>query len=91
MREVPGIAVSLTRSLLRSGGASLRERISGLHTVVSSLASTLRDPRRDPSSDPVRRTRTLLRSDPARLEALEADVAREVDVIVASAMEDPVS
>jgi TPP-dependent pyruvate/acetoin dehydrogenase alpha subunit len=86
LREMPGIAVPLTRSFLRPSGASLRERISGLKTVVSGVLSTLRDPRRDPEKDPLRRTRKALCADPSRLLALEEDVEKDVRGIIASAM-----
>lgn len=91
LREGPKIAAPLTRSLLHPSGAALRERMSGLHGVISSVSSTRRDPRRDPASDPVQKARAVLRADPARLQALEEDVARGVADVVATAVEDVAS
>jgi pyruvate dehydrogenase E1 component alpha subunit len=85
LREMPRIAIPLTRSFLRRGGAALRERIDGLEVVMSAVLSTLRDPRRDRTSDPVSRARARLESEPARLHVLEEETAREVGSIVASA------
>jgi len=36
-----------------TSGASLRERVAALKSVLSAFLLTLRDPRRDPDSDPV--------------------------------------
>jgi acetoin:2,6-dichlorophenolindophenol oxidoreductase subunit alpha len=91
LREGPKIAAPLTRSLLHPSGAALRERMSGLHGVISSVSSTRRDPRRDRASDPVQKARAVLRADPARLQALEEDVARGVADVVATAVEDVAS
>lgn len=86
LREMPGIAVPLTQSLLRGGGAALRDRIEGLKTVVAAVLSTMRDPRRDSENDPLGRLRSLLVSEPARLRELEDRIETEVDSILASAL-----
>ena len=91
LREMPKITIPLTQSFLRTSGASLRERVSGLKSVLSAVLSTLRDPRRDPDSDPVRRTRSVLQSDRTRLQALEDDTEREAGNIIALAMEEMVA
>jgi TPP-dependent pyruvate/acetoin dehydrogenase alpha subunit len=91
LREMPRIAIALTEAFLHPAGAPLRERITGLKAVISAVVSTLRDARRDPVSDPVRRTRVALHSDLARLQALEDDTEREVDIIISSAMEEVAS
>ena len=87
LREMPKISIPLTQSFLNKTGASLRERVGGLKSVLSAVLSTLRDQRRDPDSDPVRRARRDLQSDKKRLQALENDIEREVRNIVTLAME----
>jgi len=91
LREMPKITIPLTQSILRTSGASLRERVSGLKSVLSAVLSTLRDPRRNPDSDPVWRTRSTLQSDRTRLQALEDDTEREVANIITLAMEEIVA
>ncbi|MGB5747610.1 MAG: thiamine pyrophosphate-dependent dehydrogenase E1 component subunit alpha, partial [Desulfobacterales bacterium] len=91
LREMPKIAVPLTQSFLHTSGASWGERAVGLKSVLSAVLSTLRDPRKDPDNDPVKRTRDALQSDNIRLQALEDEAEREVENIIASAMEDKMS
>ncbi|HQT94331.1 MAG TPA: thiamine pyrophosphate-dependent dehydrogenase E1 component subunit alpha [Thermoanaerobaculaceae bacterium] len=86
LREAPKIAIPLAGSFLRRGGAPARERVAGLMAVISSVLATMRDPRREPSGDPIRKARTRLRSDLARLRALEDEAEREVKAVVAAAM-----
>jgi pyruvate dehydrogenase E1 component alpha subunit len=85
LREMPEIAVPLTQSFLRPGGAALRERLAGLKTVLAAVLSTLRDPRRDSAKDPVRRLRTTLQSDPVHLQLLEDQAEKEIGIALASA------
>ena len=86
IREIPGMAVPLTRSLLRPGGADWRERLDGLKSVLGAVLSTLRDPRRDAANDPIRRTRALLRSDPAGLKDIEEQAEAEMSRVVEAAL-----
>lgn len=86
LKEMPEIAVPLTQSFLHPGGATLRERLAGLKTVLAAVLSMLRDPRRDPANDPVRLLRTTLQSDQARLQELEGQVEQEIGDAVASAL-----
>ena len=86
IREMPGIAVPLTRSFLRPGGADMRERVAGLKEVLAAVLLTLRDPRRDSTNDPVRRARDTLLSDPARLQELEEQIEQEMGRVLASAL-----
>jgi acetoin:2,6-dichlorophenolindophenol oxidoreductase subunit alpha len=87
LRELPRVAVPLTRSFLRPGGATLRGRLAGLSVVGGALGSTARDPRRDPANDPLGRARVVLqREDPARLQRLEDSVAAETRRVVESAL-----
>jgi hypothetical protein len=86
LREMPRIAVPLTRSFLRRGGTAWGERVAGLKQVLVAGPSIQRDPRRDPASDPIRRARNTLRSDPARLKEVEDQVQEEIDRVVASAL-----
>lgn len=84
--EIPEMAVPLTRSFLRPGGAAWRERLAGVKSVLGAVLSTLRDPRRDVANDPVRRTRTLLQSDPARLQEIEEQAKKEMSRVIETAM-----
>ncbi|MBM3293007.1 MAG: thiamine pyrophosphate-dependent dehydrogenase E1 component subunit alpha [Candidatus Aminicenantes bacterium] len=87
-KEMPKISIPLIRSLLRRGGAGLRERLSGMKTVLGAVQSTRRDPRRDRDNDPVRRARMALPSDAARLQELESQVEKEIHDALASALEE---
>jgi hypothetical protein len=91
LREMPKITIPLTQSFLCTSGAPFRERVVGLKSVLSAVLKTLRDPRKDPDSDPVRRTRSALQSDGARLKTLEDDTEREMGHIIALAMEEKVA
>jgi len=91
LREMPKITIPLTHSFLRTSGAPWRERVAGLKSVISAVLSTLRDPRTDPDRDPVRRTRSALYSDKARLKALEDDIEREAGNIIALALKEVAS
>ena len=86
LREIPEIAVPLTRSFLRPGGASLGERLAGVKTVLGAALSALRDPRRDSANDPVRRARTTLQVDSLRLQELEDQVEEEIRRAVTSSL-----
>jgi pyruvate dehydrogenase E1 component alpha subunit len=86
LREMPEIAVSLTQSFVRRGGATLRERMAGLKTVIAAVLSTVRDPRRDPTNDPVPRARATLQSDPTRLQELEDQIEKEISSVLTSAL-----
>jgi TPP-dependent pyruvate/acetoin dehydrogenase alpha subunit len=86
LRALPEVAVPLTYSFLRPGGATLRERLAGLNTVLASVLSTLRDPRRDSANDPVQRARNTLLSDQARLRELEDRIGKEMSHLLASAL-----
>jgi pyruvate dehydrogenase E1 component alpha subunit len=86
LREMPAIAVPLTKSFLRPGGATLRERIAGLKIVFAAMLSTMRDPRQDAANDPVRRLRAALQSDSARLQELEDQIEKEMGDVIESAL-----
>ncbi len=86
IREMPEVAFPLTKSFLRLGGASLRERLSGVKSIITSVLSTLRDPRRDPTNDPLSRARATLFSDPPRLQELEDQLENEINNVLASAL-----
>jgi len=86
LREMPGIAIPLTLSFLHPGGAALHERLAGLKAVLAAVLATLRDPRRDSANDPVRRARTTLQSDAARLEELEEQVEKELSNVLSTVL-----
>ena len=86
LKEMPKIAVGLTKSVLRLDGASLRERMTGLKTVMASVISTLRDPRRDPMNEPLAHTRSTLQSDPARLKELEDQLGKDINNVLTTVL-----
>lgn len=86
LREMSRIAVPLTRSFLRRGGAPLRERVVGLRIVITAVLATLRDPRRQKTNDPVFNSRALLQSDPNRLRELEDTIQQEIDAALSTAL-----
>jgi TPP-dependent pyruvate/acetoin dehydrogenase alpha subunit len=88
LKELPGITIPLAQSLVHSGGGTLGERLAGLRIVIGSLLTMLRDPRVDSSNDPVKRTRSILKSDPSRLHELERAIEREIDNIAESALQE---
>lgn len=86
LREMPEIAVPLTRSFLRLGGAALHERMAGMKDVLTAVLSTLRDSHGDSANDPVRRARKTLLSDPERLQELEDQIEQEISHVLASSL-----
>jgi TPP-dependent pyruvate/acetoin dehydrogenase alpha subunit len=88
LREMPPIAGPLIASTLRSGGAVFRERLAGVRIVLAGILDALRDPRQEASNDPVRRARTLLASEPERLQELEGAVREEIDALVTNALQE---
>jgi len=84
LREVPKVAVPLTRSFLHPRGAAFGERLAGLKIILAAVLSILRDPRRDSANDPVKRVRTILHPDSERLQELEDQVEEEVNNTLAS-------
>jgi pyruvate dehydrogenase E1 component alpha subunit len=86
LREMPDIALPLTRSILRPRGGALRERATGLKKVLSAVFSTLRDPRRDSANDPIQHARKTLLSYPVRLNDFEDQIKQEISDVFASAL-----
>lgn len=86
LKEMPKIAVPLTKSFLRIGGASLGERLAGMKSVMSSVITALRDPRRDPNNDPLTRARAILQSDPAKLKELEDQMEKDINNILTNVL-----
>jgi len=88
LKEMSGMAMPLTRSLLGRGGGSLRERTAGLKEVLSAVRSALRDARRDEDNDPIRRARQPLETEPERLKDLEDRIEGEVGEVLETALEE---
>lgn len=86
LKEMPEIAIPLTKSFFHPGGATLSERLAGLKTVMAAVLATLRDPRRDPANDPVAHARVTLQSNPARLQELEGQIEKDMDLVLSSAL-----
>jgi len=87
LKEMPKVSAGMTGAFLRPGGGSLKERLVGVKTVVDSLLATLRDPRREAKNDPLVHTRSLLTSEDTRLQEIEAQVAGQIDRVLATALE----
>lgn len=85
-KEMPGVALPLTRSFLQPKGAPWRERVAGLKEVVTAVLATWRDPRRDLGNDPIRRTREALLTEPDRLRELEDQIEHEIGRLLALAL-----
>lgn len=60
LRELPGIALPLTRALVRRGGGTGGERRTGVRSVVGALRATMTDPRQQAANDPLVRARAAL-------------------------------
>jgi pyruvate dehydrogenase E1 component alpha subunit len=86
IKEMPPIALPLTRSFLQPRGARLSERLEGLKRVLNAILETLRDPRNDPTNDPIQRARRQLGSDPETLEKLETAIQSEIEAILEGAL-----
>ncbi len=86
LKEMPEIAVPLTRSFLKSGGAGLRGRADGLKEVLSVVLAALRDPRKDSAQDPVLCARNILNSEPGRLHEMEDGIKAQIGRIIESAL-----
>ena len=71
----------LMRSMLRRQGAPWRERLTAMRSMTQTIQAVQQQLRS--SDDPLVRARPRL-SDPARLTALENEVRREIEQIVAS-------
>ena len=78
VKELPGIAVPIVQSLIKSGGASLAERIAGLKIVLSTITAAARDPRRDEANDPLLKARSSLELPPSQLQELESLAEQEI-------------
>ncbi len=88
LKEMPAIALPLARSLLTAGGARAGDRLAALKEIAAAVLATLRDPRRDPANDPVARARKALADEAARLNELEAKLARDTAEVLAAALEE---
>jgi hypothetical protein len=72
--------------MLRLNGASLKDRMAGMKTVLSAVLKTVRDQRQDKSNDPLALARETISSDPKRLQELEEKIEAEISDILKSAM-----
>lgn len=81
MRQISG---PLMRSITRREGASIRERTTGLGTILSLIRTTFQE-KSSQQRDPVTRARKELQSDAPRLEALETKVVQEIQEAVQAA------
>jgi TPP-dependent pyruvate/acetoin dehydrogenase alpha subunit len=88
LRELPGIVAPLIRSFLSHRGGSIRERLAGVGVVVSAILATIKDPRRHAANDPVARARSLLISDPERLQELDNLIEIEINAILAPVLQE---
>ncbi|MBE0410472.1 MAG: thiamine pyrophosphate-dependent dehydrogenase E1 component subunit alpha [Anaerolineales bacterium] len=91
VREMPEVAIPLTKSLLDIHGASIRERLTGLKIVLGGFMAVMRDQRQMPKNDPLPLARANLISEPARLEKLEDQVMQEVRDAIQAALSEVVA
>lgn len=88
LREMPKIAVGMTKSILKLDGAAISERITGLKDVMASVISTLRDPRRDNANDPLLRTRAILQAEETSLKTMEDQLAQDINNILTTVLKE---
>jgi TPP-dependent pyruvate/acetoin dehydrogenase alpha subunit len=88
LRELPAIVGPLIRSFLRLGGGSLRDRLSGVASILSAILATVRDPRRLSANDPVDKARLPLLIEPGRLRELDDQIETEIATILASTLQE---
>jgi pyruvate dehydrogenase E1 component alpha subunit len=91
LKELPTVAGPLVKSFFRQGGGSLRERVAGVRVVLSAILATWRDPRRDAMNDPVERVRSVLMSNPERLEEIDSQIEAELAAVLAEALHGVIS
>lgn len=83
-KELPSIAGSLLRSMARLEGASLRDRIQSIKSILDMILGSNRDSLAR-KFDPVLVTRQKLEAE-SNLRELEDDVRQEVESVVAKAL-----
>lgn len=88
VRESMNVAGSLTRSILRPGGAGIGQRLAGVRSLLASVRRSMDDPREEQANDPLVRTRRQLEADSARLEALEMAAETEIAEVVSGVLEE---
>ncbi len=88
VKEMPRMAASLTKSILQPGGASWRERASGLKQILLTVLTAMRDPRENSSHDPVILARKTLLSEPTRLKKLEDRIEQEIVHVLESTLKE---
>lgn len=88
LRELPAIVGALIRSFLSLGGGSLRDRLSGVTSILSAILATVRDPRRLSANDPVNIARLPLLIDPGRLRELDDRIDAEIATLLAYALQE---
>jgi pyruvate dehydrogenase E1 component alpha subunit len=88
LKEMPRVAIPLSRSFLTPGGGTLDERIAGLKIVFNSILATLRDPRQNEENDPIVLTRKMLQSDEIRLNKLEDNIHAELKLMINAALQE---
>jgi TPP-dependent pyruvate/acetoin dehydrogenase alpha subunit len=86
LKEIPGIILPLIRSFLQPGGASIRERYSGVKLILQTNMATRRDARLDASNDPIVRTRQGLVHEAEKLGALESTIREEIATLISTAL-----
>ncbi len=86
LHELPAMAWPLTRSFLRSKGAPVTRRLTGLRSVTGTLLNSYRDVSSQEDRDPVIRARARLTAEAERLAALEQDVTQEIEHVIETAL-----
>lgn len=85
LRQVGQKTGPLLKSIFARKGASARERAGNVKTVFSLIAKSARE-RSSKQNDPLARTRRELETDGARLQQLEAAVARGIQTVLEAAL-----
>jgi len=91
IKDMPDVAIPLTQSFLKPSGANIRERLSGMNSIISTVMATLRSSRRESRKDPLFLAREHLHSESTRLKELEDKVEQEINQILASVLEEETS
>jgi pyruvate dehydrogenase E1 component alpha subunit len=81
VKELGKIAPGLIKSTTRTKGGPLKDRIESLKDVLSLLGRTAND-RFSEVSDPLMLLRKKLKNEIKEIETVEADVSREMDLVV---------
>jgi pyruvate dehydrogenase E1 component alpha subunit len=86
-KEIPKLALQMTKSALKPRGSSVSERIKAVISTTRMILSSAKE-HKIQAGDPLLHTRKKLITEKERLEALESEVTQKIEDIVQTALKD---